>query len=74
MPDEAGDCEDAEEAGTVCPVGSAVLRRLGASGAPGERWLPAVDAEVYGCTAIEGEAGTVRSAGVGSGGGRGACV
>ena len=51
-----------------------MLRRVGASGAPAERWLPETGADVYGCTAIEGEAGTVRSAGVGSGGGRGAWV
>ena len=41
--EEAGEAEDA---GTVCPVGSAVLRRVGASGAPGDRWLPEVGAGV----------------------------
>ena len=71
---EGAPAGDAEDAGTVCPVGRAVLRRAGASGAPGERWLPETGVDVYCWTVTEGDAGTVRSSGTGSGGGRGACV
>ena len=46
LAEEAGEAEDPEEAETVCPVGRAVLRRVGPSGAPGKRWLPEAGAAV----------------------------